>query len=62
GAILTSIYRPEEADTLFSAVQAGLLVGAGLALAAAGLAAMREKVIQASAAGAALTPDAQKPE
>lgn len=62
GAILTSIYRPAEADTLFSAVQAGLLVGAGLALAAAGLAAMREKVIQASAAGAALTPDAQKPE
>jgi len=62
GAILTSIYRPEEADTLFSAVQTGLLVGAGLALAAAGLAAMREKVIQASAAGAALTPDAQKPE
>jgi len=62
GAILTSIYRPAEADTLFSAVQAGLLVGAGLALAAAGLAAMREKIIQASATGAALTPDAQKPE
>ncbi|HNT54634.1 MAG TPA: MFS transporter [Anaerolineaceae bacterium] len=62
GAILTSIYQPTGSDTLFHAVQAGLLAGAGLALVAALLAALRDKAVQPAAGAAALAPDRPRAE